>query len=106
MTGVHTYLGDTILDGRITVRLASGAADRLPAGTSLKLGTSGAFYASNSAGIPQSGWNGYGRLVLGDTSGAANQTLTGLTNDPSLTGSAGCWLVNNARLSVACGVNS
>jgi autotransporter-associated beta strand protein len=93
ITGVHTYLGDTILDGRITVRLASGAADRLPAGTSLKLGTSGAFYASNSAGIPQSGWNGYGRLVLGDTSGAANQTLTGLTNDPSLTGSAGCWLV-------------
>src|ERR1035437_9543659 len=91
-TGSHTYVGDTIFDGRITVRLASGADNRLPTGTTLKLGTSGAYYAANSAGVPQSGWNGYGRLVLGDSLGAMNQTLAGLTNDPTL-GSADCWVV-------------
>lgn len=98
--GKHTYVGDTIFDGNVTVQLAPGLDDRLPPATTVKLGTSGVFYAPNTAGVPQSGWNGYGRLVLGEATGAANQTLAGLTNDPTL--STTCWVAggNSTTISV------
>jgi autotransporter-associated beta strand protein len=95
----HSYVGDTLFTGRLTVQLAGGADNRFPPATVLMLGSSGS---------AQTSWDGYGRLVLGDpVGGAANQTLAGLTND-SLS-SANCWVaggnasansiltINNAR---------
>jgi autotransporter-associated beta strand protein len=103
--GKHTYVGDTIFDGTITVQLASGLDDRLPTGTSLKLGTTGVFYAPGTTGIPQSSYNGYGRLVLGDALGAVNQTLASLTNDSTL--NTTCWVIGgNANTNSVLTINN
>ncbi|HTL73355.1 MAG TPA: autotransporter-associated beta strand repeat-containing protein, partial [bacterium] len=81
LKGASTYVGATIIDGGLVVQAASGANNRLPNGTGLQLGNSGLFYAANSSGLPQSSYNGYGGLILGDTAGASAQILGGLTSD-------------------------
>ncbi len=73
----HTYVGETWVDGRTTVKLGSGNNDYLPTSTVLRLGTSGSFTALN----------GNGHLVLGDASGAVSQTIAGLFNDTGTSGS-------------------
>lgn len=67
-------MGDTWVVGALTLQLAGGN-DRLPTGTSLKLGLSG---AANSF------WNSNGVVVLGNGTSAVNQTLAGLTSDSTV----------------------
>lgn len=77
--GPHTYDGtNTTIGGNLVVRL-QGGNNRLPIGTSLTLGIGS---VSNGATI-----TGFGKLILGNSSGAINQTLAGLNCDGS---AAGC----------------
>jgi alpha-glucosidase len=78
--GPHTYSGPgTLIGGNLAVRL-QGGNDRLPPGTLLTLGV---LSAPNGATI-----NGFGKLLLGSTSGAVNQTLAGLFADGTVAGCA------------------
>ncbi len=86
LKGTNTYVGATIIDGGLVVQAASGANNRLPGGTALQLGNSGLFYAANSSGTPQSSYNGFGGLILGDLGGASSQMLSGLTSDTTALG--------------------
>ena len=77
--GPHTYSGtNTVIGGNLAVRLAGGP-DRLPAGTALTLGVGS---VANGATV-----TGFGKLILGDTSGPASQTLVVLA-DGGVPGSA------------------
>jgi autotransporter-associated beta strand protein len=75
LTNASTYVGNTIVAGGTTLQLI-GANDRLPTSTALTLGTTA---------FQNFIWNRFGKLTLGNSSTAVNQTLAGLT-----TGTTGC----------------
>jgi len=78
--GPHTYNGaTTTVGGNLVLRL-QGGNDRLPTGTALTLGI-----GSSSIGATITG---FGKLVLGNSSAAVNQTLGGLNCDGSVAGCA------------------
>jgi alpha-glucosidase len=77
--GPHSYAGATTIGGNLVVRL-QGGSNRLPIATALTLGI-----ASAPSGATVTG---YGRLILGNSSGAVNQILAGLASDGGVAGCA------------------
>jgi autotransporter-associated beta strand protein len=67
LTNASTYVGPTIVAGGTILQLIGGN-NRLPVGTALTLGATTA---------PAPLWNAYGRLLLGNSTAAVNQTVGG-----------------------------
>ena len=92
--GPHSYAGNnTIIAGNLVVQL-TGGNNQLPTNTVLTLGINSV--PAGATGI------GYGRLVLGNASGAVSQTLAGLATE-----NTGCWIVGgNAASNCVLTVNA
>ena len=95
LTNASTWNGGLLVAGGVTLQLSSGD-NRLPTTTALTLG--------RTDGINPF-WNRYGSLTLGSPTASVNQTLAGLSSDPSI-GTSSVIAGGNSNTNAALTINN